>query len=145
MSLILRPFRHSFPYLTSPAGCQSVFFPIFYSELTTRPVFVRFIRHSVPVFTLSLFFLFVPANFVSLSRHWSLGRGKDRFIFYYSSCLSDMFRVILRLCSSLRPAMGAPWNLFREFDILDIATSVKEKRCIHERSYKMSHLNEEEI
>lgn len=69
-------------------------------------VFVYLILNSV---LLSLSFVLLslrPVYSVSLSRPVSLSAtSKVWFIFYYSSCLSDMFRVILRLCDPLR-SMG---------------------------------------
>lgn len=80
-------------------------------------VFVRLVLNSARPFYLPFF---SPREFrLAISPPVSPRRGKVRFIFYYSSCLSDMFRSILRPCDPLRFYLGPTWNLFREFDILD--------------------------
>lgn len=89
------------------------------SQVSLRiDVFVRLVLNSARPFYLPFF---SPREFRhTISPLVSLRRGKVRFIFYYSSCLSDMFRSILRPCDPLRFYLGPTWNLFREFDILDI-------------------------
>jgi len=101
----------------------SLSFSQFFLLATILPVFVRFILNSVsppppPSRSLSLSLSLSTCACFTFRSSFSLcpqisslylttvspRRGKDRFIFYYSSCLSDMFRAILRLCSSLRPA-----------------------------------------
>lgn len=69
-------------------------FPVLHLILNFVPIFI--FRSSFPTFLLSL------SHFVDL-----FATSKVRFIFYYFSCLSDMFKVILRLCDPLR---SLPWG-----------------------------------
>jgi len=119
----------SFPwpslYPTLSVAHLSVFLSVFLALNWRLFSVLHLILNFVPIF---IFRSSSPTSLLPLSHFVDLfATSKVRFIFYYFSCLSDMFKVILLLCDPFA-FLETTWNLFREFDVLDIATSTMENR-----------------